>query len=700
MAKTSKLSSNEVLRHNRKYRLLITDYSLSTGFSSASFKTIIILLASVLFLCVYLTARAHYAYSQSVERYLVKQPPIFLSEHHHPQPLHVHEAFSSNGTSLVAACHNNHEVLRSSFMSWIAVAGIDEIILVDWSSSPPLHYVIEELDIPQKTSLPAITIVLVQNESVWIPSRAFNVAFRLARASRVLRIDCDHYVRNDFLKKHTLDNEIFFTGRKELARTKDELYLRNILYIDRKTFASVGGYDERIQSYGGEHEDLVRRLLKKDLRRNDLDYNVFEYFVRKESGIYPAPEGAFGALIGASSQYAANLQSVEISINLKMASSLPVWNWTSTDDAVFENDRNLNITVPSFRHPNVNYVMLNNSRKVMDLRSNMSSLLLKTYIREAIVDILSTQYRIPACLVSPLQLDEQKALLKTFSHAAEKRSIGLPRALFVFLTGELSSRLTLLGSALSFASQTHRLAIVYWFPLTKTDKRMTSLYSLFTEQSDLTIIEDLLEKQDSFPRHCLKNGGAAPVQYFTFLSNREKQSVIVEENSTPHIAVEGDTRIHSDVLHLSNDKTIRSHILSLEPRPEISSRLRLLQDLHISRAVGIYVPTSHDRQTNNSELMESYSIVHAHLASIARERNQFEVYIDADELFRSKLQLQKFSLLPQISLQPDFDGPDRNGTYFKRDLTRILALTRTASFFSTREDQFTHIVKILRGDNI
>lgn len=684
-------------RYERKYKLSISRYSLSTGLSQFSFKSSIMGLLAVIILCTFLTLQAHYTISQGIKENSVIRQSTFLSQRHRSYIPQTTSAISSNGTSLVAVCRNNHEILQSTFVSWINVANIDEIILIDWSSSPPLQYVVEELDIPQ-TSRPIITVVTMRNETAWIPSRAYNIAFRLASTSTIIRIDCDHWMRPDFLERHILKADSFFTGREELARTKDELNLRNILYLFRGALLSVGGYDERIQEFGGEHENLVHRLLKADLLRKDLDYNGFEYIAHQGSDVLRITNEGFGAPIEASSQYFADLETVEMNVNFKIVDSLPSWDSTM-GSASFQHDKDRNITVPSFRHTGVKYVMFNISQKAQDLRSNITNSSLASHTAEAIGDILSTQYYVPRCLVSPLKLNDQKVILKAFSYARDEQRISSPKALIVFLTGELSSRLTLLGSALSFAFQTQRIVISYWFPLTGVDKEMTSFSSLFTEQNALTVIEDLPEKVTSFPRRCLNFKTVPKTEYFEFRRAQKVQPLVNAQDSMHHIAVEGDTRIHSNVLHLSNDKMVQSQILDLEISPDISSRLRTLEDLHISRAVGIYVPPSNRESANNSNLMESFSKLHMYLTSIRKGAARTEVYADTDELFRSRLRSLDIFLLPQISFTLDIERGNETGACFKCDLARSLALTRTSSFYSTTENEFSQFVRVLRGDN-
>lgn len=684
-----------------KEKLAISDFTLSTGFTTTPFRTFVYVLLFITSLCVLLTFQLHRFARQVDSMNSLENHNSFLSTRHRT-PVTEPTSFLRNGTAIVAACQNGHEALRNSILSWLRVENVNEIIVVDWSSVPPLQYVIEELDLPQEKSQPAVTVATVENESMWSPSRAYNVAFRIAKSANVLRVDCDQIIQPFFSFRHMLRDNSFFAGRDGLSRSQDEAHLKNVLFASRSAVLSVGSYDERIQTFGGEQEDIVRRMNEHGLIQKDLDYNSFLHYTHENPELLSAKDGLFEGVFEESLQYRKDLECVERNVNLNLISHLPSWNVTPADDASFKSDIMRNVTVPSFRHTNVTYVKFNITRRVQSLRSIASKSFVELQTGKAMTEFLLSRYFVPRCLLGFLNLAGQKSMLYMFSHMTELQGKDPPpRALFVFLTGDLPTRLTLLASTLSFASQTGRIVIAYWLLANGARSiETTSFKSLFVEDKSLITFENIPESVLPMKMLCRQELKGTPTLFFSFFDSDERQQPLKAIDATHHIAVEGDTMIYSDNLQLSNDKVIRSHILDLEIKSDIVSNLQFLEDSHLSRAVGIYVPPFGSLGVNNTELMQYYAAVHLYLSSI-RERVNNDVYLASDPLFRERLNALGVTLLPGMPLPSECDT--RNGKKvsmcFKYELSQILALSRTASFYSPVDDRFTRFIRLMRNEN-
>lgn len=173
--------------------------------------------------------------------------------------------------SLIAACKDRTESLSRAFLSWNKVRGISEIVLVDWSSSASLT---ETLSIPALSRV-RVTIGTVPYQSAWILSRAYNVALQLVTCSVVLKVDCDTILDEDFLECHALEPRQFYAGDwrvLEAPEQNDQAHVNGILLAYTSDLESVGGYDERITTYGWDDTDISMRL-SQALQRRQLNYS-------------------------------------------------------------------------------------------------------------------------------------------------------------------------------------------------------------------------------------------------------------------------------------------------------------------------------------------------------------------------------------------------------------------------------------------
>jgi hypothetical protein len=89
----------------------------------------------------------------------------------------------------------------------------------------------------------------------------------------MLKLDCDTFLFEDFFSIHPqLDKSLYF-GNYKLARNENERHLNGIIYTPLSTFREVNGYDERIQTYGWDDDNLYSRLQDLGFTRLPIDNN-------------------------------------------------------------------------------------------------------------------------------------------------------------------------------------------------------------------------------------------------------------------------------------------------------------------------------------------------------------------------------------------------------------------------------------------
>lgn len=174
------------------------------------------------------------------------------------------------GVSVVAACKDRSAMLKKAIDTWKKVRGIDEIVVVDWSSKPTMEMELGEDVLGDER----VALVRVEGMPDWVLSRAYNLAIAMGRFSRVLKVDCDTDLHMDFVEAHPLREGVFWGGDWRSVQeggANDALHVNGLLYALRKDLMNVGGYDERITTYGWDDSDISERLSRR-LNFKKIDY--------------------------------------------------------------------------------------------------------------------------------------------------------------------------------------------------------------------------------------------------------------------------------------------------------------------------------------------------------------------------------------------------------------------------------------------
>jgi len=167
------------------------------------------------------------------------------------------------GTTLINCCMNRNNNLSIALNTWLNVEGLDEIIIVDWSSD---NHVINL--IPEDTRGKVVKVVRAEDQGRWILSWAFNLAASQVSYDKILKIDADVLLQPNFLKSNPLQPNSFSHGSWKVAKDENEKHLNGQMYCYTKDFESVNGYHEKITSYGWDDDDLYDRFKDINLKEN------------------------------------------------------------------------------------------------------------------------------------------------------------------------------------------------------------------------------------------------------------------------------------------------------------------------------------------------------------------------------------------------------------------------------------------------
>jgi N-terminal domain of galactosyltransferase/Glycosyl transferase family 2 len=183
--------------------------------------------------------------------------------------------------SITTGCMNRTEFLRRALATWVQLREVDEILVVDWGSWPPLAKTLAFSD-------RRLRIVRVANRRYWENARCHNLEWRLATGDYILRLDSDCLVSKSFFARHPLVPGAFWAGdwSKVPAHIDDKRNLTGTLFVERQHLRRVNGYNERLVLYGKEDDDLYVRLEKSGLRRRTIDFSTMDHIPHSDEERY------------------------------------------------------------------------------------------------------------------------------------------------------------------------------------------------------------------------------------------------------------------------------------------------------------------------------------------------------------------------------------------------------------------------------
>ncbi|KAI0564475.1 Nucleotide-diphospho-sugar transferase [Gracilaria domingensis] len=581
-----------------------------------------------------------------------------------------------SGTSLLTACQNDHEKLRRSLSTWVQQHGLNEIVIVDWGSTPPLQYVVEEVDIDFENHAP-IHVVHVQNVTQWIASHALNFAFQSAQYSRILKVSCSHALEPGFVEHHQLQPNSFVAGGSHLERIRDEETLKDILFIERKAIIEIGGYDERLQESGSEREDLIERLSSKGMRRMNLDYDkikVVEKHTRDEDSL------------------TSHSDRVALEIDLEFRKGTAAWNPLAFNESAILGRKILEEqcrTTKSFRHPLVYYSSVNRSRGVASFREIATPHHLQSVEQVVLSRHLQRDFSLPDCFLRNLDLPSQQHLFASLYN----RSTPIPgtKLIIIHCFSSIPSRINLLLSGLILSKQTGRVPIVMWER--GLDHNSTRFNSLFEVPQNVVLLQDFSPDSASHWEKCQGKSFASDVA----LQSAGQKPILFREKQQTVEYVKTDMPVQSKSVKLLNSKLLAKAFNGLQLGVKIEHALRSLKDVGLESSIGVYVGASLKGETSShAGNLEIFTAVQEEIASIRhRQKSGMEakVYVDASKIFVHRFHKEEKRMIDNAWLLESRD----NELAFSDYLTRIVALSRTETFSSFSDDDTSMLIELLRS---
>ena len=155
--------------------------------------------------------------------------------------------------SLVTVNRNRLANLLQVLPSWLEIADVSEIVVVDFGSFPPIARV-------GVLAHKKIKLVTVEQTDGWRIGLAINIGVDHATSNRILKLDSDIILMPGQSLRHLDLNRNFFRGDVELGVSNGQTAFR------KQDWLKIGGYNEWLSGYGFDDTDFYQRLCATGLR--------------------------------------------------------------------------------------------------------------------------------------------------------------------------------------------------------------------------------------------------------------------------------------------------------------------------------------------------------------------------------------------------------------------------------------------------
>eukprot|EP00172_Hildenbrandia_rubra_P002537 Plantae.Rhodophyta-Hildenbrandia_rubra.ctg3438.p1 GENE.Plantae.Rhodophyta-Hildenbrandia_rubra.ctg3438~~Plantae.Rhodophyta-Hildenbrandia_rubra.ctg3438.p1 ORF type:complete len:739 (+),score=100.20 Plantae.Rhodophyta-Hildenbrandia_rubra.ctg3438:301-2517(+) len=586
---------------------------------------------------------------------------------------------AERGVSLVASCMNRHSALKNVLDAWMKVDGVDEIILVDWSSSPPLKDLVDSI----RGSDSRVKLIRVDGEKRWVLSRAYNLAIKAASRDKIIRTDCDYSIGRNFLKSHNLTTNgpkgsRFFAGDYRQARNENEVHLNGAVFINRADFLRIGGYDERIQTYGWDDEDLYGRLTKAGVSKHNISYEHVNH----------VPHGNEDRV-----RSRTEFVQVEIDFNRLLLEKLPPWSantndishWTSTGS-----ESSNDVTIHARNIPKALRELV--PRKEIDASWDLS---LGRRLRD--------DFEIPWDIMVTMTIKNKERLLRRLeSRKASALDPSKPsRVLFAHCMHGLGNRLRALGSAMAFANSTGRELVVIW----ERDSHIAAKFEdLFA--TDLVILDSFKPQwpftdADKWDKAWLE---FRVYNYMTKEGNGAQKGEKIVNAPDKHIYYKGAYILEVEDPKLTNWELDNKMLHTLEPVGEVKKALRAHELGGLDSMIGVHIrDRTLNRDIKNVDFKSEYGTEDANTMEYWRQKSSHRTFIPVMRQLLKEDHSLKFYIATDtkevitilekqfpgkiVSTKRDCDG--RDGHCVRFALIDILCLAKTKQIYGSNWSSFT-----------
>lgn len=170
--------------------------------------------------------------------------------------------------SLITICMNREAHLRRAVPAWLALPGLDEVVIVDWSTRAPFDDLLS-LD-------PRLRIVRVEDEPRWVQTYPTNLGIAHTRGELVLKCDADCLPSPAITALRPAPGR-FYAGDWRAGRAAGKGSISGQCFFTKAQWAEVNGYSELFRRYAHDDIDYYRRLGEAGHVRHDLPADALDF---------------------------------------------------------------------------------------------------------------------------------------------------------------------------------------------------------------------------------------------------------------------------------------------------------------------------------------------------------------------------------------------------------------------------------------
>lgn len=567
---------------------------------------------------------------------------------------------------------------------WTQVQNVSEILLVDWASTPPLRAVVDEV----AGHDPRVRVLRVEGEVAWVLSRAYNLGVRAASFESVVRTDCDYSLGRDFVQAHDLgDGGVFYAGNYQHARNENEVHLNGAVVVRRSDFLSVGGYDERIQTYGWDDEDLYTRLVQKGLKKRDVNYDHVSHVPHEDT------ERA---------QRDVKFVQVEIDLNALLLKHLPRWNTSSVDWSEW-------VVMPQGAQDEKRYAVLTAVSRPRALKQLVKPESLRDAWNMALGQRLANDYQMPWDIMQTMEVESKRLLLTRLNARMAHRSSSRPaRVLFAHLMHGLGNRLRALASAMSFAKETDRELVVVW----ETDAHIAAKFTdLFQDE---LVVMTRFKPRWPFRDYDKWDKAWLSFEFFNYMEMEGDGAVkgqLIVDQPDKHIYFKSAYVMEADEGLTSWDRD-NAMLRSLEPVQAVVDMIKQHENEGLEEMIGVHIrDRTLERDIKNVNFGTEYGDAASKEMEYWRRKSSYKTFIAEMHHQLGKDPTVKFYLATDTvevmdKLEAEFPGKivytrrncdGRDGYCVRFALVDVICLSRTKELIGSNWSSFTEAASRFGG---
>eukprot|EP00737_Agarophyton_chilense_P001047 gb/GEZJ01001162.1/.p1 GENE.gb/GEZJ01001162.1/~~gb/GEZJ01001162.1/.p1 ORF type:complete len:524 (-),score=80.65 gb/GEZJ01001162.1/:1324-2895(-) len=475
------------------------------------------------------------------------------------------------------------------------------------------------------------------------------------------------------------------------------------MVMRRSAFWNVGGYDERIQTYGWDDEDLYTRLQASKMEKLNVSYDHVNHVSHDD---------------GKRAQRGVKFAQVQIDLNQLLLEKLPQWS------SAFVNNNNSSkyetVSEDSSGYHELEAIFVPNP-----LQKLVDSDVYEEAWAMALGRRLADDYQVPWDVLESMDCDNKEKLLRkimslqeeldgerTESRLTENETKPIiplrARLLFVHCMHGLGNRLRAIGSALAFARNTRRVPVIIW----ESDAHIAAEFDALFNTSDIVLLNRFIPKWPFKDLHQYDKSWTE-FKFYNYMEMEDGASKgeLIKNDPSKHLYYKGAYVLEAP--EYSWWEVDNEELRNLEPVEMVRNHLKDLESQDLKNSIGVHIRNrTLEKDIKNVNFNEEYgseaastmehwrtmSSYKTFIAEMERildeEDNDVKFYVATDTFKILAIMNEKF---PGKILRTERNCDDRDSECVKYAVIDMYALSRTKRLLGSNWSSYTEMAERLGG---